>query len=172
MKLLAEISDATLGIGGPEIMGETYELRKTARAVLRKPDGTIAVQFLKNHGFHKLPGGGAENGEDLTRALQRELQEEVGVSAHIQNCLGMVIEYRAQHKLIAISYCFVADVIGPVEEPHLEQAEIDEGVEHIWMHPEDAVQKLETDTHDRYQGPFIRARELAFLRTYLENKLG
>lgn len=168
MKLLVEISDASLGIGSSEVMGGTYELRKSARAILRKPNGTIAMQYLSTHRFHKLPGGGVENGETLEEALERELLEEVGCHATIHDCIGVVIEYRAQFKMIAISYCFIAEVIEPIGEPHLDKAEIDEGVTHIWMPPEEAIQKLETDVPTKYQSHFILKREQAFLREYIE----
>ncbi len=167
MKLLAEISDRTLGIGESEVIGNTYELRKSARAILRKPDGTIAVQYLTNHQFHKLPGGGVEHDETLEEALQRELLEEVGCHATIQNCIGVVIEYRAKYNMIAISYCFIADVIEPILEPKLDHAEIEEGVTHIWIAPEEAIEKMRKDPHTKYQTPFILARELTFLKEYI-----
>ena len=170
MKLLAEISDATLGIGNGEHMGKVYELRKSARAILRKEDGTIAVQRLRTHQFHKLPGGGVENEESLEKALKRELKEEVGCDANIQDCIGMVIEYRAQHNLIALSYCFVADVFGTIGETSLDEAERAEGVEHIWVTAEEAVSLLIKDRSDKYQAAFIQMRELAFLREYVGNK--
>lgn len=168
MKLLTEISDATLGIGQAEQMNGMYELRKSARAILLNADREMAVQYLQNHFFHKLPGGGVENGESLEEAVRREIQEEVGCDSVVKELVGTTIEYRDQYKMIHISYCFVAEVSGPITEPHLEQGEIDEGMVTIWMKPEDALQKMETDVPNTYQGPFILRREVAFLREYVE----
>lgn len=131
MKLLTEISDATLGIGPREETKKTYGLSKNVRAILRRTNGTIAVQNISNRNFHKLPGGSTEQGESLEEALRREIKEEVGCDSLIHECIGMTIEYREKHKLIQVAYCFIADVIEPVSEPGLEQAEVDEGLVNI-----------------------------------------
>lgn len=169
MKLLIEISEATLGIGESEQLNTVYELRKSARAILLNGDGDMAVQYLGNHFFHKLPGGGVENGETLEEAVRREIREEVGCDCVVKETIGVVIEYRAKYKMIHISYCFVAEVSGAIAETALEQGEIDEGMITLWMKPEEALQKMETDIPNTYQGPFILKRELAFLREYISN---
>lgn len=170
MKLLKEISDAQFGDADTEILGKTYELRKSARAILMNEDGGIAIQYLANHFFHKLPGGGVETGETIESALAREIKEEVGCECEIVKGIGLVIEYRKEHSLIHMSYCYLARVIGNVTETSLEQAEIDEGMSTIWMKPEVAIQKMETDIPNTYQGKFILERELAFLREYISTK--
>lgn len=170
MKLLAEISDATLGIGSVEIIGNTYKLQKGVRAILRKGDGTIGIQYLANDTFHKLPGGGVENGETLHEALTRELKEEVGCTATIGDCLGTVIEYREKHNLIQIGYCFVADLIEFTSEPELEKEEVASGLTTLWETPESAARLMENDSSKIYQAPFIRERELAFLREYFSRR--
>ena len=43
MKLLAEISEATLGLGEVEQLGVRYELRKAARAILLNKEGQMAT---------------------------------------------------------------------------------------------------------------------------------
>jgi ADP-ribose pyrophosphatase YjhB (NUDIX family) len=167
MKLLVEISDASLGLSVFEPLGKNYELRKSARAILKKPDGTIAIQHLKNHHLHKLPGGGVEASETLQGALLREIKEEVGCHAAITGEVGVVIEYRKEQKLLHISYCYVADIVGAIEEPALELAEIAEGMSTVWMTPEEAVAQMNADMPNTYQGPFITKRELAFLDEYM-----
>ena len=55
MKLLAEISEGSLGIGNPEKLGNEYILRKSARVILLNVEGNMATQYLETHTYHKLP---------------------------------------------------------------------------------------------------------------------
>ena len=167
MKILAEISEATLGIGEAEKLNTNYELRKSARVILRNEAGNIALQHIKRDGFHKLPGGGVDPGESLAEALVREVREEVGCACEVDELIGMVIEYRNKYNLIQISYTFTAEVVGEIGEPELEQAEIDEGLMHEWVPAEEALAKMKADRPEKYEGHFILKREIAFLEEYL-----
>ncbi len=167
MKLLNEISDASLGRGEPETLGSNYELRKSARAILRKKDGNINLQHIKRDSFHKLPGGGLETGESIEEALRRELIEEAGCDCKIGELIGVVIEYRNKYNLIQISYAYIADVVGEIGEPQFEQAEIDEQLTNLWVSPEEALTKMKSDTPEKYEGHFILQREISFLEEYL-----
>ncbi len=168
MKLLAEITDKSLGLSDFEVLEETFKLRKSARAILVNDDGKIAIQYLANRLFHKLPGGGVENNETVEETLHRELKEEAGCDIEILRDIGIVIEYREGHRLLHISYCFLARVNGPFTETNLEQAEIDEGMSTIWISPEEAVTRMKNDIPNTYQGKFILQRELSFLEEYLK----
>jgi len=168
MKILAEISDASLGIGSPEILGGNYKLRKSARAVLRDKEGKINLQHIKRDSFHKLPGGGVETGENLAEALKREILEEAGCDCVVSELIGTVIEYRNKHNLLQISYAYIADVVGEVGEPQFEQAEIDEQLTNLWVTPEEALEKMKSDVPTIYGGDFILKREISFLEEYLK----
>lgn len=171
MKLLAEISEKTLGIGEEERLGEHYQLRKSARAILLNERGEVATQYLATYTFHKLPGGGVDAGETIEEALRREVREEVGCDCGIVNPVGVVIEYRNKYSMIHISYCFVAEVRGELHEPKLDPGEVEEGQTTLWLSPEVLFKKMQTDTPGKYEGNFILAREQAFLKEFLSNEL-
>ena len=55
MKILQEIHPSDVGIDNEKV--EEYKTRKTARAVVFRDDGKIAVLLNSRDGYHKLPGG-------------------------------------------------------------------------------------------------------------------
>ena len=170
-KLLAEISDESLGFpDGAVKLGPDYRLRKSARVILLNDQGLMATQYLENYSYHKLPGGGVDLGETVEAAAVREVLEEVGCKCELVSDVGMTIEYRNEHSLIHISYCFLAKVIGEIGKPALEAGEIEEGQVTKWEEPEELLALMNTDEPQKYEGHFILEREKSFLREYLNNK--
>lgn len=170
MKLLTEISEGSLGLSAQfEQLEQPYKLRKSARGIVLNQAGEMATQYLQTYTFHKLPGGGVEQGESIEAALLREVKEEVGCDCSIIKPLGIVIEYRNEHNLLHISYGFVADVIGEIGVPQLEAAEIEEGQETLWLQPTEVLEKMKQDTPGKFAGHFILEREIAFLEEFLQS---
>lgn len=170
MKLLAEITEKEVAAGDCEsfLLGSEYRLRKSARAILLNDKGEMATQYVSKYGYHKFPGGGVEVGESLEDALARELIEEVGCKCEIERLIGVTIEYRNKYKLLHISYCFVAKVVGDLSAPQLELKEIEEGQETHWLPPVEILKQMEKDDTDGYKGRFILAREMTFLKEFLD----
>jgi len=46
----------------------------------------------------------------------------------------------------------------------LEESEIDEGFQLVWLSLNNAIRKLEKDKPTNYEGEFIRKRDLVFLK--------
>lgn len=170
MKLLAEISEATLGLGEPEALGEEYTLRKSARAILLNNEGNMATQYLHTYTFHKLPGGGVDPGESIQDALVREVREEVGCDCVATEPVGIVIEYRNKYQMLHISYGFVCTTEGDIGAPTFEEGELEEGQETLWLPPAEVLTRMQQDTPGKFEGHFILAREKALLEEYLRTQ--
>lgn len=171
MKLLKEISEGSLGLSNEyEQLGQPYKLRKSARGIVLNENGEMAVQYLRTHDYHKLPGGGVDAGETVEAALAREIQEEVGCTCEIIRPLGIAIEYRNEHNLLHISYGFAAHLLGEVGTPKLEPGEVEEGQETLWLTPATALEQMKNDRPDQRKGHFILEREKAFLEEFLQTE--
>jgi len=169
MKLLKEISEGTLGLTNQfEQLGSEYQLRKSARAIVLNEHGQMATQYLNTYTYNKLPGGGVDPGETIEQALKREVLEEVGCDCEITHELGITIEYRNKYKLLHISYGFATKIIGEVGTPALEEGEIEEGQETLWLPPAEVLEKMKNDKPGKFEGHFILEREKTFLEEYLK----
>lgn len=168
MKLLAEISERSLGLGDIHAnLGGQYQLRKSARAIILNEEGKMAVQYLQNYAFHKLPGGGVDPGETVEEGLKREVLEEVGCACEIIRPIGVTFEYRNDFGLLHISYCYACKVVGELGQPQLEAGEIEEGQVTLWLDPQDALAKMKQDQPLKTEGFFILKREICFLEELL-----
>jgi len=123
------------------------------------------------HSYHKLPGGGIDEGESIIQALERELLEEVGCKAEVIAELGTVIEYRNYDDggLEQTSYCYLARQTGDQVASALEDGELAEGmVEVKAKNIDEAISLLTNDKPDNLEGKFIQKRDLAFLKAAKE----
>lgn len=96
MELLAEISEKYLNISEKTIEG-SYKIRKAARSIVFNDFGQIALLYVSKNNYHKLPGGGIEESESISIALNREILEEVGAESEVLGEIGLTIEYRNDH---------------------------------------------------------------------------
>lgn len=81
MKILAELSEKSLGINEyQQIVGETYTLRKSARAIVLNSEGLMALHYIQKYNYHMLPGGGMEVGRILNRPCFEKLKKRLAVT--------------------------------------------------------------------------------------------
>ncbi len=166
MKNLITISEETFGrTDTPQ--DAQYEFREAARAVLFNKDNGVYLLNVTTQGYHKLPGGGIDHGEDARKALKREIAEEVGCDSEIGHELGKVIEFRLYEdgNLEQHSYNYLARQVGELHEQNLEQGEIDEGHDLVVAKDiDEAIAILEADKPKNIEGEYISLRDLTILK--------
>lgn len=146
-----------------------YRVRHAARAIVRDNEGKVAILHVTKHNYHKLPGGGVKEGEDMIKALYRECLEEIGCDVELtSDDEFMVDEYRDKIKLYGVSNCYIAKVKGEKGQPSFTEKELANGFEIVWVDPSDVIALLENDRPDDYEGPFIQKRDMLFLKAILQ----
>ncbi len=162
MKLLLELKDEKFN-------GLNVKLREASRAILLDKNGLVPILFVSKYHYHKLPGGGIDEGETKEEALVRESLEEVGSDIKITAEVGKIIEYRSKSNFNwgsdqkQISYCYLGEILSK-GEPHFTESELVEEFELVWMSLDEAIKKFENDKPTNFEGTFISKRDLTFLR--------
>lgn len=145
-----------------------YRIRKAARAIVFDRDNNIAILNATKLHYHKLPGGGIEQGEDILEALNREMIEEIGCQIEVTGELGRIDEYRDESKLMQKSYCYIANVVGEKNEPQFVENEVEDGFEIMWVSLDEAINILSSDVAEDYHGKFKLMRDNIFLNSYIK----
>lgn len=140
-----------------------YDLRESSRGLVINGN-TLALLYVSNFNYFKLPGGGIEKDENIEIAFTRETLEEVGCKVKDVKIFGKIIEYRDQFKLKQISYVLTGKVDGEIGPTNLEQSEIDEGFELKWIPIDKAIGIMQSSKPTNYEGQFIVKRDLFILR--------
>ena len=163
MNIITTIRDEDFGLKFSDVPAP--QERRASRAVVFDNEKKIALLSVTKKHFHKLPGGGIEEGENIEEALRRESSEEIGCAIENIRELGIVEEFRGKFSLHQISYSFIADLSGEKGVPHLELGEIADGFQVVWMSLEEAIATIagEAPVED-YEGKFMQKRDLAILK--------
>lgn len=171
MKVILTIKEQDFVADSPVVDMSAFSKRGASRAVLLDDKGQVYLLNVSKHGYHKLPGGGIDEGEDLKQAMERELMEEIGCKAEILTELGAVIEYRNYDDggLAQTSYCYLAKQVGEQVASALEEGELAEGMFEVKAKSiDDAIELLSQDKPNNLEGRFILRRDLAFLKAAKE----
>jgi 8-oxo-dGTP diphosphatase len=164
MEIIQVIRDADISENFP--LPAEYRERVSARAIVFDTEGNMALLHVTKKNYHKLPGGGVEKGEEIKQGLIRELKEEIGCAVENIRELGIIEEYRNKHALRQISHCFIADLSGEKGMPDLDEGEIADGFEPVWVRLEEAVRTLESEALrvEEYGEKFMCLRDLTILK--------
>lgn len=141
----------------------TLKFREASRAVIFDENDLIPMLFVAKNNYHKLPGGGIDEGEDKLSALFREVKEETGCEMKITGEVGEIIEYRSRFNLKQISYCYLGKITAK-GDPDFTKEELSDGFELVWMPLDEAILKVENDKPKDYEGGFIQQRDLKLLQ--------
>ena len=147
-----------------------YRLREAVRAIVLRGD-KMALLYVSNENYHKLPGGGIEKGENLKEALEREILEEVGVTIEDIKEVGEIEECRREHKLRQTSYCYVAKVKEDVGELNFTEEEKEEGFELKWVSINEALDLMKRDIPKDYLGTYVKKRDISILDYAIKNNI-
>ncbi len=166
MKLIATIHPKDVGLNDVPV-DVTYRERRAARAVLRDDSGRIALIHGAAEQYYKLPGGGIEDGEDIAKALEREVIEEVGTKCTTDMELGSTEEWRVDESgaLHQVSYAYLAKTVGPIGTPAFTDGELAEGFSVEWIDTlDEAVSLVRTIPYDSStRVKFMTMRDAAIL---------
>ena len=100
--------------------------------LIRHPDGKILLIRGPRRGW-EFPGGQVEEGETLIEALQREIQEEAGVTTSIGKLVGVYSNIKAPTKLM---FGFLGDYVSG------ELTTSNESLETEWVARHSALQRI------------------------------
>jgi 8-oxo-dGTP diphosphatase len=112
-----------------------------AGGVLCRPSGEVMVVHRKQHKDWSLPKGKLEPGESFEEAALREVREETGCTAKLEEYLGAFgYEAKGRPKVVLFWRMSLAEQHAP-EHP-------EEIIEALWLTPADALRRL-THAHER-----------------------
>jgi len=75
MKKILTIKEQDIVPDSPAVDTTAFRKRGAARAVLQDNDAQVYLLNVSKHGYHKLPGGGIDEVEDIQQALERFIQK-------------------------------------------------------------------------------------------------
>ncbi len=144
--------------------GGKNDYRKAVRAVVFDNENNVALLHVSKYSYYKLPGGGIEESELMEESLKRECLEEIGCNVEVVSDVGRVFEYRDEINLNQESFCYIAKLLGGKGKSNLVGYEIDDGFETVWANIDKAIKMVEESKPTSYDGPFIKIRDLVFLK--------
>ena len=167
---IVEITDADFGFTTPK--EKTGKTRFCVRVILPNDKNEICVIKSEKYGYMQLPGGGIDDGENITDALRRETKEETGFLIKDIKPIGYTLEKREDIRNTHdwdqdISYVFSASPDQEVGTNYMDD-EIAEGFKPIWIKIDDFIAEQQNNEGkiENYSGCFSNRRDLEIARYY------
>ena len=161
MRLLKTITNQDFGLEENFDRDKIPE-RSAARAVILNEKNEVCIIPVTRGNYHKIPGGGVEEGEDPKAAVYREAREEAGADIEIVGEIGYILEFREDN--IQYSYCFLAKTIGEPGSLNHTQEEIDDGFQQpVWLPIDKAIEEFKDDKCTFLRAKFMSLRDRTFL---------
>ncbi len=140
--------------------------KHATRTVLLDTEDRVAIIKVGKYGYYKIPGGGVEDGEDLSESAKREVLEESGCDSEIIAELGRMETDILDWQLHDISDGFIGRVVGEKRPPKFDDYEQERGFSLEWHDSlDDAIRMIEAN--DNVVDPdaaILQARDLAYLK--------
>jgi len=159
MKLIRTLSNEDFGL---DSQIETSFHREAVRAVIFDEHNKVAIVRVEVGKYHKIPGGGIKPGENHAEALKRECLEEAGANIYIISELGQILEYR--DGMEQYSYCYLARLNGPINQPNFTKEEIRDGFRAPeWHSIDEAIDIFKADKPEFLRAQFMGLRDRLFI---------
>ncbi|MFA6466959.1 MAG: NUDIX domain-containing protein [Patescibacteria group bacterium] len=120
-------------------------IREAARTIiLDEKQEKIAVLEVKNGDYHKIPGGGIENGESAEMAAIREALEEGACDVRLIEMIGEAkFTDPNDPNLFHHSVCFLAQKIKDHQTSYFTEEELANKFRLLWLSFEEAISLFE-----------------------------
>ena len=151
--------------------------REIVRAILLDENDNVCLEYLLDddgfgpRDYYETPGGGIKPGEDHIKALQREIEEEVGYECEVLSFLGEVNDYYNLINRHNHNYYYLVRR-GKKVKQHLEEDEKIRISKIIWVPIDEAI-SLYKGMQNVLVGRLVKQRELPILelaKTSLQSK--
>ena len=145
--------------------------RPSARAIILREDGRIALVYSEKEHYYKFPGGGIHEDEDKKAALIREVKEEVGLTVIPESIreFGSVMRRQksnvSEHTIFEQeNFYYTCRTKKAVGEQNLDEYEAEAGFQLRFVTLDEAIRVDLDYTSDDYFDYIMIQREAKVLR--------
>lgn len=150
--------------------------RPSARAIILREDGRIAIVYSEKEHYYKFPGGGIHDDEDKKDALIREVKEEVGLTVILETIreFGSVMRRQksnvSEHTIFEQeNFYYTCQVKKEVGEQNLDEYEAEAGFKLRFVTLDEAIRTNLDYTSDDYFDYIMIQREAKVLQCVQES---